>query len=121
MLNNVPVMGTFYVFVKVRVLAKSTLRAFWTKYRDCEQQLKSWFKEAEEAGWKNPKDIKKGYPSASFLADNRVVFNIKGKHYRLIVWINYDYKVVWIRFIGTHAQYDKLTPLKFKYYGVESD
>ncbi len=92
----------------MRVIAKKTLRDFWIKHPDCVQQLKAWYQEAEEAKWKDPKDIKKEYPSASILEDNRVVFNIKGNHYRLIVRINYSYGMVWIRFIGTHAQYDKI-------------
>lgn len=92
----------------MRVIAKRTLRNFWIKHRNCEEQLKSWYKEAEEAVWKGPADIKADYPTASFLKDNRVVFNIKGNTYRLIVKINYAYKIVWIRFIGTHAQYDKI-------------
>lgn len=96
----------------MRVIAKSTLRAFWTKHPDCEQQLKCWFKEAEQATWKVPRDIKKDYPSASFLHDNRVVFNIKGNNYRLVVRINFDYGIVWIRFVGTHAQYDKMEASK---------
>jgi mRNA interferase HigB len=88
------------------------LRDFWTKNPDCEEQLKSWFREAEKLRWKTPQSIKKLYPSASILEDNRVVFNIKGNHYRLIVRINYDYGIVWIRFIGTHAQYDKIDARK---------
>ena len=92
----------------MRVIAKRTLRSFWNKHKDCEQQLKSWYKEAEDAHWRVSGDIKIDYPSASFLKDNRVVFNIKGNKYRLIVKINYSYKIVWIRFIGTHAQYDKI-------------
>ena len=96
----------------MRVIAKGTLREFWTKHKDCEEQLKTWYKETEDAFWKGPKDIKKEYPSASFLADNRVVFNIKGNHYRLVVRINYDYGIVWIRFIGTHAKYDQIDASK---------
>ena len=92
----------------MRILSKGTLREFWTKHKDSEQQLKSWYYEVDKAVWKNPKDIKKHYPSASFLQNNLVVFNIKGNHYRLIVKINYEYKIVWIRFIGTHAEYDKI-------------
>lgn len=92
----------------VRVIAKKTLREFWIKHSDCEEQLKSWHKEAIEAFWYSPQDIKNDYPSASFLQDNRVVFNIKGNKYRLIVKINYDFGIVWIRFIGTHAEYDKI-------------
>lgn len=92
----------------MRVIAKRTLREFWIKHNDCEEQLKSWYKEAIDATWNSPQDIKKDYPSASFLQDNRVVFNIKGNKYRLIVKINYDFEMIWIRFIGTHAEYDKI-------------
>jgi len=92
----------------MRVIAKSTLRKFWEKHSDCEQQLKSWYLEASRAGWINSNEIKKEYPSASFLQDNRVVFNIKGNNYRLIVRINYTYQMIWIRFVGTHAEYDKI-------------
>jgi mRNA interferase HigB len=91
----------------VRVIAKKILQDFWSKYPDCEQQLKSWYREAENATWKNPAEIKKEYPSASILENKRVVFNIKGNKYRLIVRINYHYQMLWIRFIGTHAKYDK--------------
>jgi mRNA interferase HigB len=92
----------------LRVISKKFLRNFWIKHNDCESQLKSWFHEAQKANWKNPNEIKKEFPSASILQDNKVVFNIKGNSYRLIVKINYDYKVLWIRFIGTHKQYDKI-------------
>ena len=96
----------------MRIIAKKTLRDFWQKHPDCEQQLKAWHHEVEKAKWKGPKDIKIEYPSASFLQANRVVFNIKGNHYRLIIRINYPYQMVWIRFIGTHAQYDKIDATK---------
>ena len=92
----------------MRVIAKKTLRDFWETHSDSEQQLKSWYQETSKAEWTGPKQIKLEYPSASFLADNRVVFNIKGNHYRLIVRINYDYQMVWIRFIGTYAEHDKI-------------
>lgn len=92
----------------MRVIAKKILRDFWKKHNDCEQQLKSWYEEASEAVWKSPNDIKRDYPSASFLEHNRVVFNIKGNKYRLIVRLNYRYGMVWIRFIGTHAEYDEI-------------
>lgn len=96
----------------MRVIAKRTLRDFWEKHADSEQQLKAWYNEAEQATWKSPNDIKKDYPSASILEDNRMVFNIKGNNYRLIVRINYTYGVVWIRFIGTHAEYNKVDATK---------
>lgn len=92
----------------MRVIAKKILRDFWLEHADSEQSLKSWHEEAEKAIWKTPIDIKTEYPTASFLVDNRVVFNIKGNTYRLIVRINYDFGIIWIRFIGTHAEYDKI-------------
>jgi mRNA interferase HigB len=96
----------------VRVISKRILRDFWEKHADTEQQLKSWYNEAEQADWKSPIDIKKDYPSASILVDNRMVFNIKGNNYRLIVKINYKYGIVWIRFVGTHSEYDKVDATK---------
>ena len=92
----------------LRVIAKKILRDFWDAHSGCEQQLKSWFQEASNAKWKNPNQIKKEYPSASILNNNRIVFNIKGNSYRLIVKINYDCQMVWIRFVGTHAEYYKI-------------
>ena len=92
----------------MRVIAKKILRDFWIVHTDCEQQLKSWFQETSKAAWENLNMIKQQYPSASILSDNRFVFNIKGNKYRLIVKINFDYQMVWIRFIGTHAEYDKI-------------
>jgi len=98
------------IFVKkhLRVIAKKILRDFWEIHSDCEQQLKAWFREAEKAEWKHPNEIKTAYPSASILTENRIVFNIKGNNYRLIVKISYEYEMVWIRFIGTHGEYDKI-------------
>ncbi len=96
----------------MRIISKKILREFWEKHSDSQQQLKSWFQETSAVEWRNPKDIKKVYPSASFLVDNRVVFNIKGNTYRLIVKINYDYCMIWIRFVGTHAEYDKIDATK---------
>lgn len=92
----------------MRIIAKGTLRDFWLKHADSEQALKAWYQEANNSHWEHPNDIKAEYPSASILADNRIVFNIKGNRYRLIVKINYSYQMIWIRFIGTHAEYDKI-------------
>lgn len=88
------------------------LREFWEKHPDCEEQLKSWFQETSNSRWKKPNEIKSEYPSASILIDNRIVFNIKGNNYRLIIKINYEYQMIWIRFIGTHAEYDKIDATK---------
>ena len=96
----------------MRIVAKGTLRKFWTKHKDCEEQLKSWFNEVSKTEWNNPNELKNEYPSASILEDNRIVFNIKGNNYRLIVKINYEYRIIWIRFIGTHGEYDKINATK---------
>ena len=92
----------------MRIIAKKILRDFWDIHSDCEQQLKSWYQETNLATWKNPNELKSDFPSASLLNDNRVCFNIKGNNYRLIVKINYHYQMMWIRFIGTHEEYDKI-------------
>jgi mRNA interferase HigB len=102
-------MGTCYIF-SMRIIARKTLRDFWSKpgYADAEQPLKAWFKLAEEADWAKPSAIKKALASASIVGDNRVVFNIAGNKYRLVAKINYSYRVLYIRFIGTHRQYDAI-------------
>ncbi|HRH34932.1 MAG TPA: type II toxin-antitoxin system HigB family toxin [Catalimonadaceae bacterium] len=92
----------------MRVIAKRTLKEFWVKNAIAEQPLKAWFREAEMANWKSPSEVKQDFPSASILSNNRLVFNIKGNRFRLIVQVNYEYAMVWIRFIGTHAEYDKI-------------
>ena len=96
----------------MRIIAKKILRDFWTIHKDCEQQLKSWYQEASKAEWKNLNELKAEYPNASILSDNRVVFNSKGNSYRLIIKMNFDYQMIWIRFIGTHPEYDKIDATK---------
>jgi mRNA interferase HigB len=92
----------------MNVLTKRRLIEFAEQHSIVKQQLLTWHKEVKKATWKGPQDIKTRYPSASFLKENRVCFNIKGNEYRLIAKINYDKQSVYIRFIGTHAEYDKL-------------
>lgn len=92
----------------MRIISKKILREFWLKHADSEQQLKAWFRETEKAEWKSINDLKYEYPTASILKDNRIVFNIKGNNYRLIVKFNFEFQISWIRFIGTHAEYDKI-------------
>ena len=92
----------------MRVIAKKILREFWEKQNDSEEQLKTWYNEAYKAVWATPNDIKSEYPKASILKNGRVVFNICGNKYRLIVQINYQRRWVFIRFIGTHIEYDKI-------------
>ncbi len=92
----------------MRVISRKTLREFWKKYSDSEEQLKSWYRETEKATWKNINELKEEYPSASILRDNKIVFNIKGNKYRLIVRFNFDFQISWILFVGTHAEYNKV-------------
>lgn len=92
----------------MRIIAVGTLRDFWEKYPDAEQQLKAWYDEAKVAEWRTPAAVKAQYGNASIIANNRVVFNIKGNDYRLIVAIAYKTGVIFIKFIGTHAEYDKV-------------
>lgn len=91
-----------------RIIAKRTLREFWEKYPESEQYLKTWYETAKSSTWNSPSDIKETYANASILKDSRVVFNIKGNTFRLIVKFNYERKWAFIRFIGTHAEYDKI-------------
>lgn len=92
----------------MRVISKRMLREFWELHPDCREQLKCWYNEAVKTDWKSPGDIRKDYPSASILKSNRVIFNIKGNSYRLVVRINYKYRLAWIRFIGTHEDYNSI-------------
>ena len=92
----------------MRVIARKTLRDFYEQHADSKTALEAWFHEAVAARWEGPREIKKRYPSADILPGNRVVFNIKGNSYRLIVKIHYNTGIVFIRFIGTHADYDKI-------------
>ena len=92
----------------MRVIAKKILRDFWEEQTDSEQPLKTWYKEASKAKWLSPNDIKSEYLKASILKNGRAVFNICGTKYRLIVKINYSRRWVFIRFIGSHTQYDKI-------------
>ncbi len=92
----------------MRIIAKKTLKDFWAAHADVEQVLRAWYHEAAHADWKAPQDIKRHYPSADILPGNRVVFNIKGNHYRLITKIHYNTGIVFIRFVGTHADYDRI-------------
>jgi mRNA interferase HigB len=91
-----------------RILAKSTLRTFWEKHPDCEQNLKTWYKTAVEYDWKSPNKVKETYNNATIIANNRIVFNIKGNSYRLVVQFNFTRSWAFIRFIGTHKEYDTI-------------
>lgn len=94
----------------MRIISRKTLKLFWEKpqFADAEQALKSWFREASNADWPSPAAIKRVFTTASIVGNNRVVFNICGNKYRLVVKVNYHYRVIYIRFIGTHSQYDRI-------------
>jgi len=94
----------------MRILSRSTLRNFWETHPDAEEALKAWYYEASHANWQSPAEIKAVHRHASILANNRVVFNIKGNRYRLIVAIRYDIGIIFIRFVGTHPSMTKLMP-----------
>jgi mRNA interferase HigB len=95
----------------VRIIAKRTLRQFWEsspRHADARQPLQAWFREVSRATWRTPADVKAQYRSASVLQDGRVVFNVAGNKYRVVVWIRYVSHTVYVRFVGTHEQYDAI-------------
>nr|MBD3621181.1 type II toxin-antitoxin system HigB family toxin [Sunxiuqinia sp.] len=91
-----------------RILEKSTLREFWAKYPDSEQYLKTWYDTAMNSDWRTPNDVRQSYANASILKDSRIVFNIKGNSYRMVIKFNFEYQLAFVRFIGTHSEYDKI-------------
>ena len=92
----------------MRIISRRALREFWVRHPDAEQPLKVWYANARHADWKTPSDVKATYRNASIVENNRVVFNIKGNFYRLVTAIDYQYSIVYIRFVGTHQAYNKI-------------
>ena len=92
----------------MRIIALITLRLFWEQHSDAQQALQAWYRDAKRATWKTPADISNVYRNASIVGNNRVVCNIRGNQYRLMVAINYPSGIMYIRFIGTHAEYDRV-------------
>jgi len=95
----------------MRVIALSTLKAFLRRspaYADAREPVMAWYRQVRAADWASPADVKREIGTASILKDGRVVFNIAGNKYRVVVWINYPYRVVYVRFVGTHRQYDRI-------------
>ena len=90
----------------MRIIAKRALREFWERHPNAEEPLLAWYREVVLEDWDTPVKVKAKYGNASIVGGNRVVFNIKGNDYRLVVKINYPYRVVYVRFVGTHAEYD---------------
>lgn len=91
----------------MRIIAVKTLREYWETHRDVEGQLRAWYYRAKKANWKTPDDVKKDYPAASIVANDRVIFDIT-RNYRLVVKIRYSIGIIYIRFIGTHKEYDRV-------------
>lgn len=100
----------FNYFCSMRIIAFRTISAFFEKpqYIDSEISLRAWYHDAKVAGWKNSNDLKKQYKNASIVGEGRIVFNIKGNDYRLVVAIDFEFQAIFIRFIGTHKEYDKI-------------
>ena len=94
----------------MRVIAFRTLREFFEKpeYSDSENSIRAWYHDAKSAQWRNSNELKEQYKNASIVGDGRVVFNLKGNDYRLVVAIDYDFQAIFVRFIGTHKQYDNI-------------
>ena len=103
-------MGPWYICA-VRIIALSTIKAFLNRsadVADAREPLMAWFRHVRQADWAKPADVERDVRSSSILKDGRAVFNIAGNKYRLVVWINYPYRIIYIRFIGTHRQYDAI-------------
>ena len=94
----------------VRIISRKTLRDFWGRpgRRDSEGPLRAWFAEVRQAAWRTPADVKAAHRNASFVGGDRVVFNVGGNKYRLVVAVKYSAQTVFVRFVGTHADYDEI-------------
>lgn len=92
----------------MHVISRPKLINFWEKHKDSENQLRVWFSKVRKAQWRNINELKKDFPTADYIGDNRVVFDIKGNKYRIIVLAFFDGQKIYIRFVGTHAEYDKI-------------
>ena len=96
----------------MRVISKKTLKEYYEKNAESKQPLLIWFKEVNNGKWKNHNEMKEMFSSLSILPNERIVFNIKGNKYRIVARVNYDFQIIWIRFVGTHAEYDKIDATK---------
>ncbi len=92
----------------MRIISRRVLREFASKHPQAQQPVDAWYRYVQSANWRTPAEVRQSFRSADILPDNRVVFNISGNHYRLVVRIEYDPQIVYIRFIGTHADYDRI-------------
>lgn len=96
------------IFCGMRIISRKTLKAFWERYPNAEQALQAWYADLKASHWKSPSEIKSVYRNASFVGNDRVVFNIKGNTYRVVIAIQYQFGIVYIRFVGTHEEYDRI-------------
>ncbi len=103
-----PILGEVWYNYLMHVISRKRLVEFWKRYPDAEQPLKAWYAEAKKAKWKTPAGIKAFHRNASILPNDRVVFNIKGNNYRLVLVVQYKKGVILIRFVGTHQEYDRI-------------
>jgi mRNA interferase HigB len=92
----------------MRIISRKILRDFWERHPDAEQPLQAWYADAKASRWRSPSDIKSVYRNASFVGRNRVVFNIKGNTYRVVVATQYQFGILYIRFVGSHEEYDRI-------------
>jgi mRNA interferase HigB len=92
----------------MRVISRKILRQFWERHPDARQPLPAWYADIKHANWKKPSDIKSVYQTASFISSNRIVFDIKGNQYRIVVVVEYRFGTVFIRFVGTHQEYNRI-------------
>ena len=107
--DNEPVLGTFPIFVSfMRIIARNTIRNFWEAYPETEQELRSWVQEAEHAKWESPQKLKQQYGHASIITGKRIVFNINGNRYRLIVDIEFRLQIIFVVWFGNHKEYDAI-------------
>lgn len=109
---QVPISVTMCYNLFVRIISRRILREFWEIHPEAMISLQTWFHDVEHASWDSPADIKAVYQNASIVANNRVVFNIKGNRYRLVVVVVYQHNVIYIRFVGTHEEYDRIDVTK---------
>lgn len=90
------------------IIALKAIKKFWQKHSETERQLKAWYDEVKKADWEKPEDLLREFPNARIIKNDRAIFNIKGNKYLLVIAVKYDFKIVYVRFIGTHTNYDKI-------------
>ena len=112
---NFDILDNLSIFAKeivMRVIAKKTLVLFYTKHEDAETALEDWYEKTENSNWENFAQLKQTFNAVDNVGNNRYVFNIKGNQYRLVALILFRIKMVYIRFIGTHKEYDQIKDIE---------